>query len=293
MKNVLSSVIILKGLPASGKSTWAEQQVKAQPNKYKRITKDQLRLMLDAGQWSSKNEKFVERARDQLILLALQEGKIPIVDDTNFSPQHEQRIRELVGDRAEVEVKFFDVDVEECIRRDDKRPNKVGEKVIRDMYNKYLRPKPTPPVRDTSLPTAVVCDLDGTLAILNRDAIREQEKCYSDTVNFPVWKILHEMDRMHRIIFVSGRTGSAQIRKETERWLLDKAGFYVDGSEVSLFMRSDSDTRKDSVIKKTLYENYIKGQYNVLMWLDDRNQIVRMVRDELGIPCWQVNDGDF
>lgn len=35
-------VIMTKGLPASGKSTWAKQLIEENPNVYKRINKDDL-----------------------------------------------------------------------------------------------------------------------------------------------------------------------------------------------------------------------------------------------------------
>ena len=40
-------VILAKGLFASGKSTWAKNVILKKPNSYKRVNKDDLRLMLD------------------------------------------------------------------------------------------------------------------------------------------------------------------------------------------------------------------------------------------------------
>ncbi len=89
----MKKVIILKGLPASGKSTWAKQRLAAEPGAYKRINKDELRAMLDDSHWSKGNERFVLRLRDHLIVAALEDGKHVIVDDTNLHPKHEQQIR--------------------------------------------------------------------------------------------------------------------------------------------------------------------------------------------------------
>lgn len=49
-------IILCKGLPASGKSTWTRELIDKNPEKYKRINKDDLRAMLDNGKWSNKNE---------------------------------------------------------------------------------------------------------------------------------------------------------------------------------------------------------------------------------------------
>src|SRR5579859_5121355 len=128
-------VIILKGLPASGKSTWAREQVEQYPGRYKIISKDSLRAMLDCGKWSKGNEQFILKTRNMLILLALEEGYHVLVDDTNLHPKHLEAIRELVKGKAEVEVKdFTDVPLGTCIERDRHRPNYVGEQVIRRMY---------------------------------------------------------------------------------------------------------------------------------------------------------------
>lgn len=32
---------------------------------------------------------------------------------------------------------FFDISLEECVKRDSKRENPIGEKVITETYNKY------------------------------------------------------------------------------------------------------------------------------------------------------------
>ena len=76
-------------------------------------------------------------------------------------------------------------------------------------------------------------------------------------------------------------------KKVTEDWL-KKNGIEYD----KLLMRVTDDVRKDSIIKKEIYENNIKGKYNVSLVLDDRNQVVEMWRD-LGLTCFQVADGNF
>ena len=86
----------MRGLPGSGKSTYAKQLVTESPNMYKRINRDDLRAMFDNGYWSKGNEKFVKQVRDILIIKGLEEGKHVIVDDTNLSTTNETRIRQLV-----------------------------------------------------------------------------------------------------------------------------------------------------------------------------------------------------
>jgi len=58
-------------------------------------------------------------------------------------------------------------------------------------------------------------------------------------------------------------------------------------------MRAKGDNRKDAVIKGELYEEHVKAKYNVVVVFDDRNQMVDYWRQEAGVPCFQVNYGDF
>ena len=141
MKNLINlpKVLILKGLPASGKSTFAKRLLETESN-WKRVNKDDLRLMIDPN-WSQDKEDFIIKIRDQFILTALGEGFNVVVDDTNFG-KHEGHIRNLVRGMADVEVTFFDVALEECVKRDSERSNSVGTKVIQDFYNKYPNQEP-------------------------------------------------------------------------------------------------------------------------------------------------------
>ncbi len=89
-------IILCRGLPASGKSTWARELIDKNPEKYKRINKDDLRAMLDNGKWSKKNEQCVLQVRDLLIQKFMEDGYNIIVDDTNLDPKHEKRMKEFV-----------------------------------------------------------------------------------------------------------------------------------------------------------------------------------------------------
>jgi predicted kinase len=183
-------VILLKGLPASGKSTWAREQVRRFPGRYKRINKDDLRDMLDDGEWSEENEKFIVKARNRLILAALAAGKDVIVDDTNLNPEHERAVRKLVEGRAEVEVRAFDVSLEEAIRRDHERARSVGEHVIRDMHERWLGTPLEQPPPGAEVPPAIICDLDGTLALLGERSPYDATSADRDLPNEPVIRVL-------------------------------------------------------------------------------------------------------
>lgn len=294
----MKKIIILKGLPASGKSSFAKQLIKENPGAYKRVNKDDLRAMLDNSYHSKGNEKFVLKVRDFIIVEALRDGKHVIVDDTNLAKKHETHIRQLAdmykketGQQIQVEVKFFEISVEECIRRDLKRQYSVGERVIKKMYKQFLQEtderNPNYREQDANLTKAIICDLDGTLAILNGRNPFIASDCEQDLLNEPVAKIVKQYYQLgHRIILLSGRLDT--YKEETLRWLTKHEIPYHD-----LIMRKAGDTRKDSIVKKEFFEQHVQGKYYIDFILDDRNQVVDLWRNELRLPCLQVNYGNF
>jgi predicted kinase len=278
----MPTVTICKGLPASGKSTWARAQLASDPHT-KRVNKDELRAMLDAGRHSKANERFVERLRDHIVLTAVDAGHNVIVDDTNLAPRHETHLRDLVKGKAVVVVKWFEVELDEAIRRDLARPVSVGERVIRRMWNDHVAPGLTDQVgHDPALASAIIVDLDGTLAVIDHRNPYDAARCEDDGVNEVVRSIASQHEH---VLLVSGR--DAEFRPHTERWL---AAHEIAYSE--LHMRAAGDRRKDSIVKRELFDTHIRGRWNVTFVLDDRNQVVDMWR-ALGLTCLQVAPGDF
>lgn len=136
----MAKLTIARGLPGSGKTTWA----KAQPDAW-RVNRDDIRAQY-TGVWDFNNnllENLVTLLQKQMITELLGRGLHVIVDDTNLDWRHVQAlvglargIRDVVVD---IDVKeFLHVPVEECIRRDAARLNPVGSDVITGMYIKYM-----------------------------------------------------------------------------------------------------------------------------------------------------------
>ena len=123
-------IIMLKGLPASGKSSWANEQVKT--GNYIIVSKDEIRKMF--GGYKPSREKEVLRIRNKLIENGIQLKRNVIVDDTNLNPKHEKYIQQLardLGAKFIINDEFLNVPPEECIKRDLHRGEKaVGSSVI-------------------------------------------------------------------------------------------------------------------------------------------------------------------
>lgn len=275
-----------KGLPASGKSTWAKEWVDNHEN-WKRINKDDLRNIFDNGKWSEGNEKFIIFSRDILVYNLLCKKINVIVDDTNFAPKHEVQLKAMAKEcGAKFEIKdFTDITPETCIERDLKRPNSVGSKVIMKMYNQYLKPVPPVVKYNPKLSDAIICDIDGTLAFSNGENWYDRDFT-QDGVNEPIKEIVNAFaEKGLFVILVSGR--KMEYREKTIKWL-DK-NFIANNL---LLMRDFGDVRKDSIVKEEIYNTHIRKQYNVKFVLDDRNQVVELWRN-LGLTCLQVAEGDF
>lgn len=289
----MSKLYMTKGLPGSGKTTWAHEFLERNPNTVL-VSKDDLRATMFNSAWTKGREKEILAVRDFIVTQGLQLKKNVIVHDTNFVPKHEQRLREIakLSDSDFEIVDFTHIPVAQCIEQDLRRPDSVGEKVIKQMYNDWLKPNPPVIKRDPKLPNAIICDLDGTLALFGDENPYERD-FGMDSINEVVANILYRIDDDNfdgkgpytDIIFVSGRND--KFRDVTEEWLREN-GFTTR----LLYMRKDGDERKDFVVKREIYGNYIKDQYNVQFVLDDRNQVVELWRS-LGLTCLQVAEGDF
>lgn len=80
-------IIFLKGLPGSGKSTWAIEYCKSNPE-FVRLNKDDIRKEFGNPQWSKQFEEKVLTLEKLKGIQALMDGYSIIVDDTNFSEKH-------------------------------------------------------------------------------------------------------------------------------------------------------------------------------------------------------------
>ena len=290
----MRKVILMKGLPGSGKSTLAKKIIAENPETYKRINRDDLRAMFDNGITSQSNEKFVKKVRDLLIVKSLEEGKSIIIDDTNLSDTNLKRVSQLVNEyntkfneKVEVEVIEVNTDLAVCIERDALREKPVGEKVIKKMHRQFFKDSPEYCDQNPDLPKAIICDLDGTLALMNGRNPFDASKCDEDEINNPVANVLRNYKKLgYEILLVSGRED--RYKDPTLRFLEKHQVEYDE-----LIMRKTQDSRKDSIIKTEIYNEFIKDKYFVEFVLDDRNQVVDTWRNDLKLPCFQVYYGDF
>lgn len=329
----MPKLIITRGLPGSGKSTWARGWVRAGDARI-RVNRDDLRMMYfdRAGVLTRDQENFLTSLRDQQIRNALDLGHDVVVDDTNLRLRYARELAKIaweLGADFEVDDRHLSVPVEVCIERDLTRlpPFRVGEAVIRRMHKQFFPMIHSQPVVYTSLeghfgeavpepyvalqdtPPAILVDLDGTLALMGDRKPFDWLKVGSDAVNQPVRDLVNWVSygyglaerRVLHVIFMSGRDESC--RTQTLDWLQHQAGLLTDAQGFD-----NVEDRVDFGFELFMREAGDSRKDSVVkLELFDRHvrniYDVQFVLDDrnqvvdmwrtLGLTCLQVAPGDF
>lgn len=296
-------VIITRGLPASGKSTFAREWVAEDPDNRVCIEKDTIRKdarLFKDGVYVHKrgDEGIVLKERDRQIRQALQSGKSVVSSDTNLVNKHVNQISNIArNNNAEIEIKsFLDVPIATLLERDAKRENSVGEQVIRRMFHEQVKKMSTFLKYNPELPTCIISDIDSTLTLGPKDrSPYEWHKVGNDDINLGTSAIIdgiHFIGYVDKIFLFSGR--DEVCRPETQEWL-ERHDIEYD----ELYMRRSDHVDehgnqvKDTVVKQEMLEKYIIGKYNVLFVMDDRKMVCDMWRDVYGLNVFQLGDPNF
>lgn len=293
-------LVILQGLPASGKSTMRRELIEKSPCRFAYVNKDELRLANPTLDERNIHALQIDKATDQL-----QAGFSVIIDNTNLNPrtlESYKKLAESQGVGLITTLAPYAHDWASCIYRD-KSPHRlqagtsVGRSVIIKMAMEagfYDAPKYK----------ARVFDVDGTLTLVGerrRHVLKTSKHPEADWGSFfkemvydgpnkPVVdaynKYADSTDDGHILICCSGRPEN--YRRETEEWLEKN----VLSMPYLLLMRPTGSHQPDDFVKKQLYEKYIKPFFEVEVVFDDRDAVVKMWRQQ-GLTCFQVAEGDF
>lgn len=281
----MPKLIIMKGLPASGKSAKAKEILEASGNAI-RLNRDLLRTMLHFDKWTGKNESLTRNAERSLAKEFLFNDYVVIIDDTNLNPSVQQSWKDLGNEmKAKVETIELDTPLSECVLRDSERPNPVGKSVIVGMARQYGLYQ--------SNKKDVIVDIDGTVADLTHRLkyIQQDPKDWNSFFGNMANDVpIHDnIDRIqylsqdNNIVFVSGRP--EDYRAVTEKWL----GQFIRNPYQALFMRKSGDKRPDTEVKQQILDTYF-DKTKIKLVIDDRPSVIRMWRSN-GLEVMDVGNG--
>lgn len=285
----MKKILLTRWIPCSGKTTFSKKEVKEKGAFH--ITKDQLRKedwLFPAWYFYSKeNEEIVYEEERQRVEDEIRKWtEYIIVDNTHLGDynKHINYYKQLAKIYwYEFEIKDFYISREDAIARDKLREDSVWEDVINKMIkiqgNKWYPKNPTFAEQDITLPTAYIVDIDWTLAFMDdKRTPYEFEKVKLDRCNKYLKHLVSILAEWNMILIVSWREDSC--RQVTEQWLIDN-----NIPKDFLFMRAEWDKRKDTIVKKEIYESLIKDKFQVLWVFDDRQSVCDMWRLELWLFC--------
>lgn len=271
--------IITVGIPASGKTTFANEMVKKFG--YRDINRDFIRfnIVKPGSTWATykftkATESAVDEIHGKMIMESWQNEENIIISDTNLNNKRRLHLIGRLQDLGyDVEVKPFEISRKEALKRDNLRANGVGHDVIYRMmqnwneFNGRVVYKP-----DESLPKAVIFDVDGTIAQMDGRGPFEWHRVAEDKPRKQIIEMLRGYkDRGYKIIICSGR--SDECAELTLGWLDKYVGAeYYD----HLHMRKAGDYRKDDEIKEEIFWTKLADKFNIVACVDDRPVMIRL-----------------
>lgn len=307
----------MRGIQGSGKSTFIKARLMKNSNAVV-ISRDDVRKSLWGDTYYSSDisskEKIVAKIINNNIKIALLSKKDVLLDEMNISPQYLKATISWLKHLSEVGhfhiqyeiIDFMHVSLDDCIKNNENRKGTWGyvpPDVIKKTYKKAIssnsqwyeefakltsEKNPSEIKQNLNNDKAVIFDLDGTLALMGDRDPFDTSIVHLDELNIPVYNLYKAIKNAgsHKIIIATGREGSEEGQTNTKKWL-DKHGITYD----EIHFRPEGLYKKDSIIKKTIWEDLV-NRYYIDFMVDDRTQVVEEAR-MCGFTVLQVSFGDF
>ena len=319
-------MVIMVGLPGSGKTTAVLKLTTSEPGKWYRVNYDELRRLDPNWKWTPQNEKRMQQDAVDLAKEAARHGLNIIVDNTNVSTRAREkwvRLAEELGITWRFEV--LRPTLSSCMDNDAKRPanERVGRAVIERMALFGGNDPFGKPWLEFNHQQLVLVDMDGTLADCSHRRVHIHQPCPGCDGN----KFTSYDGNGRTVCTVCSGSGNRKndwdsffatciddpaiktvcslVRKVCFFYTicivsgrpLDKAGEqtieWLKRNEITfdhIFMRNSGDHRPDDLVKEEILKHLPKER--IAFVLDDRQRVVDMWRRN-GLTCLQVAEGNF
>ena len=290
--------VILKGIPASGKTTYASNNLKGCYH----INKDFLREI-----YPELSEKGISLKQNELILQSAKYWTDIVVDNTHINPQSLSKVVEVCRKAGYEDIKIIDmfdklvkeVGLKEafnsCLERNNAREKRVPVSVLYSMaYQDWYD------VAELAWYPVMIVDLDWTLfdsderhkVCRKEDGQLDYTEYFSDkmlNLDKPVKQLadlINSLQHIYKVVIVSGRSNICE----------DKTLGMLPVDYDAVFMRNHFDHRDDSVVKKEildLIEPFISTENTIVF--DDRKRVIDMWRKNwlYVFNCSQKENNDF
>lgn len=295
-------ILVLQGVPASGKSTFARSLV-LKDKSYVIVSRDAIREAR-GDYWIPEHEDYISDIEEFEIRSAIKHNLNPIIDATNLNPKTIAKWKNLAEElNVNIEFKMFEIDFATALERDSKRERCVGKKVLERFFRDYFPDQLKVYYTDDRLKgpfylyndekeDCIIADLDGTVCLHDGRNPYDLTRVSEDIPNYPLVQFLKELICNKHIIFLSGREETNQCRQDTINWLTENICSPDFGYKWELLMRDKNNFEPDEIIKERIFHKEIEPKYNVIAVFDDRDKVVKMWRS-LGLLCNQVYWGNF
>ena len=289
-------VVITRGLPYSGKSSFARQWVAEKSSERSRVSRDDIRLT-NFGSYviEPSLEKVVTTIEHATLRALLQAGRSVVIDNQNLREDPVLEYLQIAEEyNATVLYRDFSIELKEALRRHAAREdNKLPVEVV--------RAHPGLPLRSCRRAATCLIRACHTLGCSTWTAPSPS----SATIAAPsTGRSFWMTSRTHRwcVCFSSWpqqvtRSSSSLAVKASRSSAASPAMSGMSprrddpAAEGRRLAGQTGDGRRDSIVKREIFDREIRPYYCVQGVVDDRLQVVRMWH-HLGVPVFRVGNPD-
>ncbi len=145
--------------------------------------------------------------------------------------------------------------------------------------------------------TCIIFDIDGILKDRNPECNPEEcQQVYIEKTSPTLFKMIeyymtHPNDYDVFVITRKKEVRRQSIQNYIHSIFIRNPNLYNVNNiskSFTLFMRAENESRKSIVLKKEIYDNYIKGKYDIIFAIDDDVEVCKMWNNE-GIEVFEVD----